>query len=123
MEETTPAGTPEPDGTAAPATAEAADGNAVPTREEEWERLKAVLPDFGSLEEVPEPARRLAKEERIPLADAYLRFLHRERRLAAEERERQRQAAERSPGPLAGERTAPQPEPEAFRRAFEKALW
>lgn len=118
-----PAEAPEPDGTAAPAAAEAADGNAVPAREEEWERLKAVLPDCESLEEVPEPARRLAKEERIPLADAYLRFLHRERRLAAEERERQRQAAERSPGPLAGERTAPQPEPEAFRRAFEKALW
>ena len=40
-----------------------------------------------------------------------------------EERERQRQAAARSSGPLAGERAEPQPEQEAFRRAFEKALW
>ena len=73
MDETTPAGTPEPDGTADPAAAEAADGNASPARDEEWER--------------------------------------------------QRQAAARSSGPLAGERAEPQPEQEAFRRAFEKALW
>ena len=77
----------------------------------------------GTPEDVPEPARRLAEEEGLPLADAYLRFLHRERQRAAEERERQRQAAARSSGPLAGERAEPQPEQEAFRRAFEKALW
>ena len=71
---------------------------------------------------MPEPARRLAEEEGLPLADAYLRFLHRERQRADEERERQRQAAARSSGPLAGERAEPQPEQEAFRRAFEKAL-
>ena len=88
MEETTPAGTPEPDGTAAPATAEAADGNASPARDEEWERLRAVLPECREPEDVPEPARRLAEEEGLPLADAYLRFLHRERQRAAEERER-----------------------------------
>ena len=115
MEETTPAGTPEPDGTAAPATAEAADGNASPARDEEWERLRAVLPECREPEDVPEPARRLAEEEGLPLADAYLRFLHRERQRAAEERERQRQAAARSSGPLAGERAEPQPEQEATR--------
>ena len=123
MEETRPAGTPEPDGTAAPAAAEAADGNASPARDEEWERLRAVLPECRGPEDVPEPARRLAEAEGLPLADAYLRFLHRERQRAAEERERQRQAAARSSGPLAGERAEPQPEQEAFRRAFEKALW
>ena len=80
MEETTPAGTPEPDGTADPAAAEAADGNASPARDEEWERLRAVLPECRGPEDVPEPARRLAEEEGLPLADAYLRFLHRERR-------------------------------------------
>ena len=90
---------------------------------EEWERLRAVLPECREPEDVPEPARRLAEEEGLPLADAYLRFLHRERQRAAEERERQRQAAARSSGPLAGERAEPQPEQEAFRRAFEKALW
>ena len=82
MDETTPAGTPEPDGTAAPAAAEAADGNASPARDEEWERLRAVLPECRGPEDVPEPARRLAEEEGLPLADAYLRFLHRERRRA-----------------------------------------
>lgn len=99
MEETTPAGTPEPDGTAAPAAAEAADGNASPARDEEWERLRAVLPECREPEDVPEPARRLAEEEGLPLADAYLRFLHRERQRADEERERQRQAAARSSRP------------------------
>ena len=92
MDETTPAGTPEPDGMAAPAAAEAADGNASPARDEEWERLRAVLPECRGPEDVPEPARRLAEAEGLPLADAYLRFLHRERQRAAEERERQRQA-------------------------------
>lgn len=66
MEETTPAGTPEPDGTAAPAAAEAADGNASPARDEEWERLRAVLPECREPEDVPEPARRLAEEEGLP---------------------------------------------------------
>ena len=122
MDETTPAGTPEPDGMAAPAAAEAADGNASPPRDEDWERLRAGLPECREPADVPEPARRLAQEA-LPLADAYLRFLHRERQRAAEERERQRQAAARSSGPLAGERAEPQPEQEAFRRAFEKALW
>ena len=56
MDETTPAGTPEPDGMAAPAAAEAADGNASPARDEEWERLRAVLPECRGPEDVPEPA-------------------------------------------------------------------
>ena len=64
MDETTPAGTPEPDGTADPAAAEAADGNASPARDEEWERLRAVLPECREPEDVPEPARRLAEDER-----------------------------------------------------------
>lgn len=87
--------------------------------EEEIRQLREQVP---GLEQVPEAAVRLAAEQGISLFDGYLRFQHEERRRIREEEDRARRAAARSAGPLYAPIDQPQPEQEAFARAFRGAL-
>lgn len=86
------------------------------------EELRQRLEEEPGREEAPEEARRIAAEKETPLLDGHLRFRHEERRRVQEEEARAHRAAEQSTGSLFSAAVRPQPEQEAFTRAFRRAL-
>lgn len=107
-----------------PADETAADTEALNRRlAEGFRELTQAMPgDFTSFRDVPEGAVRLAAEKGIGLYDALLRYRYEEERAARAEQQRAAQAAALSAGSLASGGDAPQPEAEAFARAFAQAL-
>lgn len=86
------------------------------------ELTQAMPGAFTTFHDVPEGAVRLAADKGIGLYDALLRYRYEEEQAASAERERARQAAAASAGSLADGGGAPQPEADAFTRAFARAL-
>lgn len=90
--------------------------------EEEFAVLQGEFPHLLSKEQLPAAVLLIAQKEHIPLLDAYLRFRWQEEKRVAAEEQRQKQIAIQSVGSLSQGVDEPQPEQEAFLRAFRSAL-
>ena len=89
---------------------------------DEFFLLREEFPAIHSPEQLPDAVLEMAAEKGIPLFDAYLRFCHEEEKRVRREEERRRLAAARSAGSLMQGAAQPDPEQEAFLRAFRTAL-
>lgn len=89
---------------------------------EDFYTLCRQMPDIREPEQLPDRVWQAAVQEKIPLMDAYLRFLWQEDRKARLEQSRAAQAAAASSGSLAGTPDTPKSEQNAFIRAFREAV-
>lgn len=89
---------------------------------EDFYTLCRQMPDIREPEQLPDRVWQAAVQEKIPLMDAYLRFLWQEDQKARLEQSRAAQAAAASSGSLAGTPDTPKSEQNAFIRAFREAV-
>ena len=82
------------------------------------DELKAEMPEYASMEKIPQAARRLAEEKGLSLLDAVLRYQLGEQKRARAEEEKQQAAAKASTGSLKGQPEEQDSDIQAFTAAF-----